>query len=69
MTPVPNGQLVPTTEGLDLVIVRTFNAPIEDVWASRTESERTARWIGTWIGERRVVGTVYVQMTEEEDAC
>jgi len=26
---------------------RTFRAPIEDVWASLTESERTVRWFGS----------------------
>jgi len=46
----PTGRLIPTAEGRDLVIVRTFRAPIEDVWASITESERTARWIGSWTG-------------------
>lgn len=50
MTPLPAGRLVPTADGLDLVLVRTFNAPIEDVWASITESERTARWFGAWTG-------------------
>jgi uncharacterized protein YndB with AHSA1/START domain len=50
MTPDPGGRLIPTADGLDLVIVRTFKAPIEDVWASITESERTARWWGAWRG-------------------
>lgn len=30
---------------------RTFRAPIEDVWAAVTESERLARWIGSWTGD------------------
>ena len=53
MSPTPSGQLVRTPEGRDLVLVRTFRAPIEDVWASITESERTARWYGawSWVGE------------------
>jgi uncharacterized protein YndB with AHSA1/START domain len=34
-----------------LVQTRTFNAPIEDVWAAVTEPERLARWIGTWTGD------------------
>lgn len=50
MNPMPGGRVIPTAEGLDLVIVRRFNAPIEDVWASITEPERTARWWGPWTG-------------------
>lgn len=30
---------------------RTFRAPIEDVWAAVTESDRLGRWIGTWWGD------------------
>jgi uncharacterized protein YndB with AHSA1/START domain len=48
MNPTPSGRLVRTPEGRDLVLIRTFRAPIEDVWASITESERTARWFGSW---------------------
>ncbi|HEX2203912.1 MAG TPA: SRPBCC family protein [Longimicrobium sp.] len=51
MSPIPTGRIVPTAEGRDLVILRTFRAPIEDVWASITEPERTARWFGPWAGE------------------
>ena len=68
MNPEPTGQLIRTDEGRTLLMTRTFQAPIADVWASLTESERTARWIGPWTGEGRVGGTVYVQMTEEEGA-
>ena len=50
-TPTPTGTAVPTDGGFDLVFPRTFQAPIEDVWASVTESERTARWFGPWRGE------------------
>jgi uncharacterized protein YndB with AHSA1/START domain len=65
MKPVPNGQLLPTAEGLDLVIVRTFEAPIEDVWASITEPERTARWWGPWTGEPGPGRTIRYKMTFE----
>ncbi|HEU4562022.1 MAG TPA: SRPBCC family protein [Longimicrobium sp.] len=51
MNPSPAGRLIRTPEGRDLVLIRTFRAPIEDVWASITESERTARWFGAWTGE------------------
>jgi uncharacterized protein YndB with AHSA1/START domain len=65
MTPVPAGLLVPTAEGLDLVIVRKFNAPIEDVWASITESERTARWFGAWTGVPGPGRTISYKMSFE----
>jgi uncharacterized protein YndB with AHSA1/START domain len=44
MTPKPTGRL----RGDDLVLTRTFRAPIDDVWASVTQSESTARWYGPW---------------------
>ena len=65
MNPTPGGQLVRTAEGLDLVVVRTFRAPIEDVWASITESERTARWWGPWKGEPGVGKTISYTMVFE----
>ncbi|WP_298750204.1 SRPBCC domain-containing protein [uncultured Serinicoccus sp.] len=34
-----------------LVLTRTFRAPVEDVWASVTESERLGRWFATWTGD------------------
>lgn len=52
MTGTPSGQLFRTVTGTDLVLVRTFRAPIEDVWASVTEPDRTARWFGRWEGRR-----------------
>ena len=61
----PGGRLVRTAEGLDLVIVRKFNAPIEDVWASITEPERTARWWGPWTGEPGPGRTISYKMAFE----
>lgn len=42
--PKPSGRLL----GNDLQLVRTFRAPIEDVWKSLTDSGSTARWFGPW---------------------
>jgi uncharacterized protein YndB with AHSA1/START domain len=61
------GRLVRTPEGRDLVIVRSFRAPIEDVWASITESERTARWWGPWTGEPGPGRTIRYKMAFEAD--
>ena len=42
--PIPTGQFV----GNDLHLVRTFRAPIDDVWKSLTDPQSTARWFGPW---------------------
>ncbi|MGW4467793.1 SRPBCC family protein [Micromonospora sp. NPDC004704] len=68
MTRPPTGRLFPTATGSDLVLSRTFRAPIEDVWASVTESERTARWFGPWQGDPAPGRTIKVQMAYEETA-
>ncbi|MBA3378330.1 MAG: ATPase, partial [Chloroflexia bacterium] len=51
MTIPATGRVVPNGQGQDIVIERTFRAPIEDVWASIVDPERMNRWIGTWSGE------------------
>ena len=65
-TPTPTGRVEPTDTGRDLVMTRTFRAPIEDVWASITESERTARWFASWTGTPGSGRTVRMRMTQEE---
>ncbi|MEV0292532.1 SRPBCC family protein [Nocardia sp. NPDC050710] len=62
----PSGRLFGTDAGCDLVLTRSYRAPIEDVWASLTESERTARWYGPWEGEGVPGGTIKVQMAFEK---
>ncbi|MEU9955396.1 SRPBCC family protein [Streptomyces sp. NPDC050982] len=66
MKPVPSGRLMPTADGNDLILTRTFRAPIDDVWASVTESERTARWFGPWEGDAAPGRTIRVRMAFEE---
>lgn len=68
MNLIPTGSWIPTATGGDLVVTRTFRAPVEDVWASVTESERTARWFGPWKGDGRPGGTIEYQMVQEEGA-
>jgi uncharacterized protein YndB with AHSA1/START domain len=68
MTPPPTGQLLPTPEGRDLVLTRSFAAPIEDVWASITESERTARWFASWTGDAGPGKTIRYKLGFEGDA-
>jgi len=67
MTPKPTGRIIQTDHGEDLVLTRTFRAPIEDVWASVTEPERTARWFAEWSGEAAPGRTISLQMTMEGD--
>src|SRR5262245_55783203 len=62
MSPTPTGRLF----GDDLVLTRTFRASLADVWASLTESERTARWFGPWEGDAGPGRTIKVQMMHEE---
>lgn len=67
MTTRPSGRLLHTGTGRDLVLTRTYRAPIADVWASITESDRTARWFGPWKGEAGAGRTIAVQMAFEEE--
>ncbi|MGI5214991.1 SRPBCC family protein [Plantactinospora sp. CA-290183] len=62
MSPTPTGRLF----GDDLVLTRTFRAPIADVWASLTDSARTARWFGPWQGDAAPGRTIKVQLVHEE---
>lgn len=63
----PNGQLVRRADGVDLVLTRSFRAPIADVWDSVTEPESTARWFGPWKGRGAPGRTVQVQMAYEDE--
>ena len=64
MSVQPTGQISRQGDRLVLTITREFKAPIEDVWASVTESERLARWIGTFTGDP-ASGRVAFLMTAE----
>ncbi|GAA4589321.1 SRPBCC family protein [Planotetraspora phitsanulokensis] len=68
MSLTPTGRLLRTDTGSDLLLSRTFRASAEDVWASVTESDRTARWFGPWEGEAAPGRTIKVQMAYEEQA-
>jgi uncharacterized protein YndB with AHSA1/START domain len=61
MGPKPTGQV----RGNDLILTRTFRAPIEDVWDSVTKSENTARWFGRWEGEAGPGRVVRLQLAFE----
>ncbi|RLK59035.1 SRPBCC family protein [Actinokineospora cianjurensis] len=61
-----SGELFRTAVGSELVVGRTFRGTPEDVWASITEPERTARWFGPWEGDGAPGNTIRVQMAFEE---
>lgn len=67
MTVHPTGRLERTPDGRDLILTRSYRAPIEDVWASITESDRTARWFGPWQGEAAPGRGIRVQMVHEDE--
>ncbi|QQP95314.1 SRPBCC family protein [Lysobacter enzymogenes] len=62
MSPKPTGHL----DGNDLIIVRSFSASVDEVWASITQSEKTALWFGRWEGEAGPGKTVRLQMLHEK---
>ncbi|WP_043501200.1 SRPBCC family protein [Georgenia sp. SUBG003] len=64
--PTPTGSLSATADGRDLLLARTLDVPVEEVWAWLTEPDRTARWIGRWTGTPGVGRTVRFAMAFEE---
>ena len=67
-TPRPTGRREDRDGTTYIVFERTFRAPIADVWAAVTESDRLGRWIGIWSGDP-ASGSIAFRMTAEaEDA-
>ncbi|MFY2787779.1 SRPBCC domain-containing protein [Rhodococcus sp. MALMAid1271] len=64
MAPTPTGTLRKLDTGFALELTRTIDGPREDVWASLTQSSRTALWFGPW--ERISDSAIRVTMTFEE---
>jgi len=62
MTPQATGRVA----GNELIITRSFRAPIEDVWTSVTKSESMERWYGRWEGDAGVGKTVRLKMVFEK---
>lgn len=51
-----------------VVIERSFTAPIDDVWQSIVDPERMNRWIGTWTGHGGAGQHITFTMTAEGQA-
>lgn len=47
---------------------RTYPDPPETVWAALTESDRLARWYGSFTGDARPGGVIHLTITAPEDA-
>lgn len=67
MTPQPTGRVERHGDRCTVVLSRTFDAPIDQVWAAVTESDRTARWFGPWSGDP-TTGRVTVILSAEDGA-
>jgi uncharacterized protein YndB with AHSA1/START domain len=48
---------VTTGEGRSLLLRRSYDAPIEDVWSACTEPDRISRWLAPIEGDLRLDGT------------
>lgn len=64
--PAPTGTVAQGPRGPQLQLQRRFRAPIDDVWAAMTESDRLERWVGRWEGDAST-GAVTFYMTAEGD--
>lgn len=67
MTSTPTGHHTRRDDRDSLTWERTFRAPIEDVWASITETDRLERWIGTWTGDPAEGFVTFTMTAEGED--
>ncbi len=65
-TPIATGHKEVREGRAYVAFTRTFRAPIDDVWAAVTDSDRLGRWIGTWEGDP-AEGHVTFQMRFEGD--
>ncbi|MCB7136252.1 SRPBCC family protein [Cellulosimicrobium marinum] len=65
--PEPRGGVVHGPDGPELVVTRTFRAPVADVWASLTEPDRLERWIGRWEGDPATGRVTFLMTAEGED--
>ncbi|MET0865005.1 MAG: SRPBCC family protein [Nakamurella sp.] len=66
MNLIPTGRISSSSSGVDLVVTRLIRGSVDDVWASITESDRTARWFGRWEGDAGPGKLIRVQMAFEE---
>ncbi|RZT83814.1 uncharacterized protein YndB with AHSA1/START domain [Pseudonocardia sediminis] len=69
MITTPDGEVTREPDGrATLRFRREFPDPPEQVWPALTESDRLARWYGSFTGDARPGGTVAITMTSAEDS-
>lgn len=62
----PRGEVHDRIDGERMLVFRrVFTEPVDDVWSALTESDRLARWFGSYTGTG---GTVELTVTGEVDA-
>lgn len=66
MHPTPTGKLIAQAAGVDLILERRLRVPATELWASLTESDRTARWFASWTGEAAAGATIRYSLTFED---
>lgn len=67
-TPGPRGAVTAIDGKPNLVVTRTFAAPIAQVWAMCTDSGRLERWIGRWEGDPTSGAVDFFMTAESPDA-
>jgi uncharacterized protein YndB with AHSA1/START domain len=65
---MPTGPQAEPDGGRTVVLHREYPDPIDEVWAALTETDRLARWMGTYAGQGAPGGTVEFTLTGEVDA-
>lgn len=61
------GEVLRTSDGVDLQFLRSYDVGVEEVWSAIVEPARMERWIGRWSGDP-ASGEVEFHMTSEEGA-
>lgn len=61
------GQVLRDVDGVRLEFVRSYAAPVDEVWSAVTDPDRLGRWIGGWTGDP-ASGTVEFAMPTPEGA-
>lgn len=64
--PEVSGRVIPTGQGVDLVLARALALPVEEAWAYLTDTALTAEWFGAWEGDARPGGAVRIRLMFEE---
>ena len=65
----PRGTVTAIDGKPNLVLTRTFAAPIAQVWAMCTDSGRLERWIGRWEGDPTAGAVDFFMTAERPDAA